>query len=755
MFVDGVPCHFSSEGDASEVAKWIPYAKRLFQQVRQQPGVAQKHQFPADGVKIYVMKATSGKQTIGHIRVEVTNDNPFVNGLASLHLQWQDGKMVVDRTNGVQSIQLKGNSTCSSEKLQLEWLNNPKIKKPFMRTSYNSKYGSYSYESNGIASVGYTGDLYSPELNNSPLYKMPGKYSGEMRKCVQAVLGMGKGVGVEFGFYRTHGIFTNSNAKKYVVEIGTRGILATELRCIYLNDIELSEYKTEIGSTNYDLHYKLASNSLDVFPNSDTELESQITSGKIARLAPASAMVEFYNNSPYFLDCGWAFSYSGQEIQNTCWSNKPDDMPRWCYGYRYKIRLTTDNTTGFPKLVDINIVDEGYLHGSVVSWWVPKNYTTLDHFDIWRQNIYGAPPTDKKHGCTFYVYYDGDDEKVCGFLPDREIVTTSRSDSVNTDVVDGISIDDPPYDKVNGSTSEYLQQEVYIDSPVGYPTLRYTGTFATYISSVEREGPTYFWVNGEYFFSSPNEGLGKATKEVFIGASDVGQRNHTVGVIPAFDRESFLLYKSESYVTPSGCTYGSSTGFTGFTHGGWSAPRVIRASGTFNWAQLVNPDGSPAPFFPSESLGIATDLSNGGYDAVMYPLPSAISTDPVGTWDAMVADSSYVSTGTPLGLLTEDRVTGFVSSLSTYSSGNGASTVDTTGTDSLLGDLTFLNIASSEGFESLWYQSIPDAFTGGRSISKQDNGVTTSTMLTIGSVPTNYSEAINDTSRIKYYFGAP
>lgn len=70
MWVDGIACHFSCEGDVQTVAQWIPFAKNLFRQMRAN-GVQARTATPAAGVLIRVGQVAGGN---GQIRIEA--DNP-------------------------------------------------------------------------------------------------------------------------------------------------------------------------------------------------------------------------------------------------------------------------------------------------------------------------------------------------------------------------------------------------------------------------------------------------------------------------------------------------------------------------------------------------------------------------------------------------------------------------------------------------------------------------------------------------------
>lgn len=764
MQIDDCSVHFSYDGEASEVMKWLPHAKQTFRWVRKQ-GLTNHRKILAQGIELSIQYIPP---RLGRIYIKVDTSN-LISGLCSLHLEFVEGKYTVRKDTGVNLIQLRDTSTAGTEKSQLAATDTVKTKKPFLYKSFYNDSPSYAYNTDKVNQLvgGDINDIYPQSLNNSPFLKHPGMYTGEMRKVVQMALGMGLPIRVEYSFNRSNGIFKSSNGKRYLIEIGDRGILARPLNCTYLDNEQLEAYRTEIGNTNYDLPYKINKNT--VLGITETDLEAAISSGSVIRVASADSLAGFYVNNSYFDACGWAFSSTGRAAGNTCWNNKPDGLPRWPYGYRYAIYLKED-INGIPTLSSIDIEDEGYLHGNVVSWWMPKDLTTLYHFDTWRQNIYGSPPTGP-YGCGIYVYYDGEVPVVMGYLPDRNLSTESRSDSFDLDPTVGelgATIYNTYVEKIVGQRVSMTQQEVYVDTPANVETTRFYGNVATVnVEELSNYGVGCFpYAEDGSFFSTGFAGAIKGFKQSYLGANDVGNVRYSVGIIPAYDRECVLLYESSAFRIPSGTTYGFSTGYDLFIPIGYVRPSLfVRKGGTNDWAiQAIDDDYtvsyvSPSPSYQAKINGYSVNTEK----SVFYPFPTGVvkaHVDPVDNDKYQTPSGGNFPAANPVAfqamtLVDTDIMQNRVSSLTIYSSGNAPVHLDVTGNEAVLGDLTFLSIGSVQGEEQLWYESVVDAFTNSRAVSKADNTVRASEMQIIGSKIGEYSVGMEDSSYIKYFFGAP
>lgn len=131
-------------------------------------------------------------------------------------------------------------------------------------------------------------------------------YSGTMRHVVQILLGMSLSVSYQFGFYCTHGIWTNTvNGVRddWLIEISMdRGVLAMRMPgCRASVPKENPLGYVPLGKT---------------FPSGEA-LEVAIKEGSVRRLLWPDALEGFYARGPLYQDCGWAFSKSGRLASNT------------------------------------------------------------------------------------------------------------------------------------------------------------------------------------------------------------------------------------------------------------------------------------------------------------------------------------------------------------------------------------------------------------------------------------------------------
>lgn len=170
----------------------------------------------------------------------------------------------------------------------------------------------------------------------------PSRYSGEMRKVVQAFLGFGRQSGsythvgdpeddpnyppwaFSDGFqvrydYRhgcTHGVLTDDNGLKWLIEVSiSRGVLAMRLPTL---NIEVEE-----GSELYEIREELGYiPSGGVIP---VELDGLLEAGRVVRLMEASELAPYYSEyAPFTTEWGWAFSDTGRDAVLTGYKVRAD-----------------------------------------------------------------------------------------------------------------------------------------------------------------------------------------------------------------------------------------------------------------------------------------------------------------------------------------------------------------------------------------------------------------------------------------------
>lgn len=131
-------------------------------------------------------------------------------------------------------------------------------------------------------------------------------YSGTMRHVVQILLGMSLSVPYQFGFYCTHGVWTNTvNGIRddWLIEISmARGVLA----------MRLAACRASVPKENVLGYVPLG----ETFPTGEA-LEEAVRNGLVRRLLWPEALEGFYLRGPLYPDCGWAFSASGRLASNT------------------------------------------------------------------------------------------------------------------------------------------------------------------------------------------------------------------------------------------------------------------------------------------------------------------------------------------------------------------------------------------------------------------------------------------------------
>lgn len=175
----------------------------------------------------------------------------------------------------------------------------------------------------------------------SQYYKItPSCYSGQMKKLVQYVLGLGRipadmlapndalaneveqhgfVTRYDFRWHRTHGLVRASDKRWWLVEISqVHGVLAMPLplyedieteQDIVIDKPDLEELKDVIAAFG-------GQPTGECFPTG-AALTKAIEAGNVLQLLPISAMAEFYSYSPYSVCFGWAFSSDGHEAHNT------------------------------------------------------------------------------------------------------------------------------------------------------------------------------------------------------------------------------------------------------------------------------------------------------------------------------------------------------------------------------------------------------------------------------------------------------
>lgn len=212
----------------------------------------------------------------------------------------------------------------------------------------------------------------------------PTMYSGTMRKVVQLLMGFGRQLGkksiydktpprpiiegkkssatkyqrdvaanglqirFDWRWFRTHGIVRAADDKLWLVEIGqVRGILAMLLP---MNAISKTpEFREKLEALD-DTAGILALDELGGFPTGEAfpagDMEAWIRAGRVIRMADASDLQPFYENTPYSSSMGWAFNSSGSEAHNTCYRYEEDLVQT---GLHYSVSLSVGSSEELPE----------------------------------------------------------------------------------------------------------------------------------------------------------------------------------------------------------------------------------------------------------------------------------------------------------------------------------------------------------------------------------------------------------------------
>ncbi len=205
------------------------------------------------------------------------------------------------------------------------------------------------------------------------------KFTGLMRKFIQLIQGVnGAQHEFDYRFSKTHGIYHNTiKDNYYVIEISPNGIYAIPMRtCSKSKELTPLTYSFPDDKTN----------AIKLMDSSDITL------------------IEYYNKSPYFSDCGWAFNYSGNQAANCVW----DYVGSYKKGYLYKIDISF-NDIGVPISATIFKSLEGYMYSPVENsgFWIPNGSGYVDKF-----NMLTATYSGNQNAPLYCYYKDNDDLEV-------------------------------------------------------------------------------------------------------------------------------------------------------------------------------------------------------------------------------------------------------------------------------------------------------------------------------------------------------
>lgn len=195
------------------------------------------------------------------------------------------------------------------------------------RKVYDKYYGLIN--SKLLANIGFD----DTDNNTRALFRSPGKYTGEMRKVVQALYSQGKLCAYDYKFNICHGVYTAADASKWVIQINGDGVKAAPLPIVtHLSDFDWLGYT----------------------PDYDADLFN-VSNPDVIDLTDNIGVNDFYSKDRVFLSCGWAFNTTGSEAQNVVTTT--DINTGVTTGYRYKLSIS--ETSNKPSSISLTLEESG------------------------------------------------------------------------------------------------------------------------------------------------------------------------------------------------------------------------------------------------------------------------------------------------------------------------------------------------------------------------------------------------------------
>jgi hypothetical protein len=221
---------------------------------------------------------------------------------------------------------------------------------------------------------------------------LPGLYCGEMRKVVQDKLSRGRDVPFSYTYAKSHGIYTDIQRNKWVIEIST----TTGIRAQLLNLCKETPYTRE--NSIADLGYIPGAGEFGANPQARP----------VITLMPPTMFASSIRGAALFPQCGWAFSASGSKAANTLWRTKMVNGEEHLYTETFVIDIIITPTVAGPSgAATVTAVNEGYAYGNRIEHMKYPDYAAgkLQSLDHWGVRGDPAPTIDTIYHC----WYDGED----------------------------------------------------------------------------------------------------------------------------------------------------------------------------------------------------------------------------------------------------------------------------------------------------------------------------------------------------------
>ena len=263
------------------------------------------------------------------------------------------------------------------------------------------------------------------ELAMPATYAMvyPSAYSGQMRKAVQLLMGMGAelvkwymdgyaGYVYPFGYDGTIGLVETyeSTAEKpafWLVKMPTavNGIIAMPYPvCTKVTDAQRAAGVTWIPISTIN------------FPEG-VELEAAIAAGKVLELVSAADFYAYTGDyDALYPDCGWAFSYSGHACQNVLKRvEEVASLDYRVYTKRFKVNFTVEENRITAAMVSFSedLFFAGKEDAPRFPLFAPPIVSLIPDYDA-----YAAPHPSLPHpdiNCAVHVYYHGNEEQIWNY----------------------------------------------------------------------------------------------------------------------------------------------------------------------------------------------------------------------------------------------------------------------------------------------------------------------------------------------------
>lgn len=379
----------------------------------------------------------------------------------------------------------------------------------------------------------------------------------------------------DFGFNKTHGLFTAADGSKWVIEISANGVRAWVLpvlkvigtpelihHAIYTIEpqdrtkaVEAIQNGLVGGQTellNHQGWLPLGSDPID-----DKDFDEALAAGYACRPADATLLAPFYNNAePYFDACGWAFSTSGALAANTCFTVDPASTFRRARYMRLRFAGGERRPDGSFSPITCSVMEsyERWLVGPVGAIYFPKDsilpggVPSLGIIQTRPRSWPALPPRPQPKvsvDVVVYCYFDGEAEvRVHASYGGRDAepapqYTKTTSGSMQCSM---------------GTTTTKTVQ-TYVGKPGGVYTTHYDDRQLPEGGSTVETTSNIFhgWTGQSFSVESDVDCWGSCSKtgvvEVRYNSETLSGRSFGQAVyIPAYEREAYFYMKYERKV---------------------------------------------------------------------------------------------------------------------------------------------------------------------------------------------------------------